>query len=215
MSESLIPKHGGYKNLLSYRLAELVYDITVLFCEKYVPVADRTNDQMVQSGRSGFQNIAEGSVDSGVSKKSEIKLTGIAVGCMDELAKDYEKYLHRKKLDEWQPEHPALIDLKGRRVKTLADFRAWAKDVWLASEKRLPPDQIAANGALSLLNLAIHLTKRQLAAQEKSFLEEGGITERMYRLRKEARERETRTHGQTRTDTDRQGQTQTNTDGGR
>lgn len=213
MSESLIPKHGGYKNLLSYRLAELVYDITVLFCEKYVPVADRTNDQMVQSGRSGFQNIAEGSVDSGVSKKSEIKLTGIAVGCMDELYKDYVKYLKRKRLDEWQPEHPALIDLKDRQVKTLEDFRLWAKDVWLASDKRLPPDQIAANGALSLLNLTIHLTKRQLASQEKSFLEEGGITERMYRLRKEAREREARTgartHGQTRTDTDGHGQTRT------
>lgn len=202
MSESLIPKHGGYKNLLSYQLAELVYDITVLFCEKYVPVADRTNDQMVQSGRSGFQNIAEGSVDSGVSKKSEIKLTGIAVGCMDELFKDYKKHLKRKKLEEWPPEHAALADLKGRHVKTLEAFREWAKDVWAASGKTLPPDQIAANGALTLLNLALYLTRKQLSSLEKVFIEEGGITERMYRLRKEARERETRTHGQTRTNTD-------------
>ena len=94
-NESLLPKHGGYKNLLSYQLAELVFDITVLFCEKYVRISDRTNDQMVQSARSGFQNIAEGSVDSGVSKKSEIKLTGIAIGCMDELVKDYQKYLQK------------------------------------------------------------------------------------------------------------------------
>ncbi len=65
--ESLLPKHGGYKNLFSYQVAELIFDITVLFCEKYVPIRDRTNDQMVQSARSGFQNIAEGSVDSGVS----------------------------------------------------------------------------------------------------------------------------------------------------
>ena len=205
MSENLLPKHGGYKNLLTFQLAELIFDITVLFCEKYVPVTDRTNDQMVQSGRSGFQNIAEGSVDSGVSKKSEIKLTGIAVGCMDELFKDYKKYLKRKKLEEWTPEHPALMDLKGRQVKSLEAFREWAKDAWTASGKTLPPDQIAANGALSLLNLALYLTRKQLASLEKSFLEEGGITERMYRLRREARERETRTHGQTRTNTDRQG----------
>lgn len=211
MSESLLPRHGGYKNLLTYQLAELIYDITVLFCEKYVPVTDRTNDQMVQSGRSGFQNIAEGSVDSGVSKKSEIKLTGIAIGCMDELAKDYVKYLKRKKLEAWQPDHPALIDLKSRQVKTLEAFRAWAKDVWTVSGKTLPPDQIAANGTLTLLNLALHLTRKQLASQGESFLEEGGITERMYRLRREAREKagETRTHGQTRTDKDRQGQTRT------
>jgi len=194
MSESLLPKHGGYKNLLTYQLAELIYDITVLFCEKYVPVSDRTNDQMVQSGRSGFQNIAEGSVDSGVSKKSEIKLTGIAIGCMDELAKDYKKYLKRKELEEWPPRYPALADLKGRRVKTLEAFREWTKDVWLASEKRLPPDQIAANGALSLLNLALYLTRKQMASLEKSFLEEGGITERMYRLRKERRDTDTRTN---------------------
>jgi len=207
MSENLLPKHGGYKRLLSYQLAELIYDITVLFCEKFVPIGDRTNDQMVQSGRSGFQNIAEGSVDSGVSKKSEIKLTGIAIGCMDELAKDYVKYLKRKKLEAWPPEHPALADLKGRHVKTLEAFREWAKDVWAASGKTLPPDQIAANGALTLLNLALYLTRKQLSSLEKVFIEEGGITERMYRLRKEARERETRTHGQTRTDTDGHGQT--------
>jgi four helix bundle suffix protein len=204
MDENLLPKHGGYKNLLTYQLAELVFDITVLFCEKFVPVSDRTNDQMVQSGRSGFQNIAEGSVDSGVSKKSEIKLTGIAIGCMDELAKDYVKYLKRKKLEEWPPEHPALMDLKARHVKTLAAFREWAKDVWTVSGKKLPPDQIAANGTLTLLNLALHLTRKQLAALEKSFLEEGGITERMYRLRRERRE-----NTDTRTDTDKQGRTRT------
>ncbi len=210
MDENLLPKHGGYKNLLTYQLAELIFDITVLFCEKFVPVTDRTNDQMVQSGRSGFQNIAEGSVDSGVSKKSEIKLTGIAIGCMDELAKDYVKYLKRKKLEEWSPEHSALMDLKARHVKTLEAFREWAKDVWAASGKTLPPDQIAANGALTLLNLALHLTRKQLASLEKSFLEEGGITERMYRMRRERRDgRETRTHGQTGTNTDGQGRART------
>lgn len=187
-NESLLPKHGGYKNLLSYQVAELIFDITVLFCEKYVPRCDRTNDQMVQSARSGFQNIAEGSVDSGVSKKSEIKLTGIAIGCLDELAKDYKKYLQKKKLEEWPPQHPALLDLKGRQVKSLEAFREWVKDVLGNSAKGCPPDQIAANGVLSLLNLAIYLTRKQLSALEKKFLEEGGITERMYRMRKEARE---------------------------
>ncbi|MFZ2653792.1 MAG: four helix bundle suffix domain-containing protein [Victivallales bacterium] len=188
-NEGLLPKHGGYKNLLSYQLADLIFDVTVLFCEKYIPFSDRTHDQMVQSGRSGFQNIAEGSVDSGISKKSEIKLTGIAIGCMDELAKDYRKYLQKRKLEEWPPQHPALMDLKGRHVKTLEDFRGWVKDVWEKSGKTLPPDQIAANGALSLLNLALFLTRRQLSALEKKFLEEGGISERMYRMRKEEREK--------------------------
>jgi len=194
---NLLPRHGGYKNLLTYQLTELIFDITVLFCGKYIPVRDRTHDQMVQSGRSGFQNIAEGSVDSGVSKKSEIKLTGISIGCQGELAKDYNKHLQKKSLQEWPPEHPALQELKRRKVKSLEEFRAWVNDAWEESARKLPPDEIAANGALSLLNLSIYLTKKQLASLEKAFLEEGGITERMYRLRKQAREKRG-----TRTDTD-------------
>jgi len=193
---NFLPKSGGYENLLTYQLTELIFDITVVFCRKYVPFKDRTHDQMVQSGRSGFQNIQEGSVDSAVSKKSEIKLTGISVGCQKELAKDYKKYLQHKGLEEWAPDHPALEDLKRRRVKTLDEFRTWVKETWEDSGRKLPPDEIAANGALSLLNLSIHLTRNQLASQEKSFLEEGGITERMYRMRKRARGRE-RGHGHT------------------
>lgn len=188
----LLPPHGGYKNLISYQLAELVFDITVLFCDKFIPFRDRTHDQMVQSGRSGFQNIAEGSVDSGVSKKSEIKLTGIAIGCLDELAKDYRKYLQRRALEEWPPQHPALLDLKERHVKTLPLFRAWARDTWRDSDRKLPPDQIAANGALTILNLALFMTRRQLAGLERTFLEEGGISERMFRMRRENRDRQGR-----------------------
>lgn len=193
----LIPKHGGYKNLLTYQLAELIYDITVLFCGKFVPVRDRTNDQMVQSGRSGFQNIAEGSVDSAVSKRSEIKLTGISVGCQDELMKDYRKYLERKGLQEWPADHPALQNLKAKKVKSLEAFRGWVKETWQQSNRRFPADQIAANGALSLLNLSLYLTKRQLASQEKQFLREGGMTERMYRLRQQARREWKEGHGHT------------------
>jgi hypothetical protein len=48
----LIPKHGGYRNLKTFRLAELIYDVTVRFCDKYIDRRSRTHDQMVQSARS-------------------------------------------------------------------------------------------------------------------------------------------------------------------
>jgi four helix bundle suffix protein len=35
--------------------------------------------------------------------------------------------------------------------------------------------------------LACYLLDRQIAAQEKAFLEEGGFTERLYRIRSQAR----------------------------
>lgn len=54
---------GGYKNLLVYRLAVTLYDLTVLFCDRWIDKKSRTYDQMVQAARSGKQNIAEGSKD--------------------------------------------------------------------------------------------------------------------------------------------------------
>jgi hypothetical protein len=36
MSEGFIPLHGGYQNLLSYRKAEIVYNATVFFCDRYI-----------------------------------------------------------------------------------------------------------------------------------------------------------------------------------
>jgi 23S rRNA-intervening sequence protein len=73
--ESLIPRHGGYRKLKSFQLAQLLYDVTVRFCDRYVDRRSRTGDQMVQAARSGVQNIAEGSQASGTSKKTELKLT--------------------------------------------------------------------------------------------------------------------------------------------
>ncbi len=72
----LIPPHGGYRKLRSYQTAELIYDATVVFCDRFIDRHSRTHDQMVQAARSGVQNIAEGSMASATSKKTELKLTG-------------------------------------------------------------------------------------------------------------------------------------------
>jgi len=48
----LIPPHGGYRNLKSYQAAEIVYDATVSFCNRFVDRSFRTHDQMVQAALS-------------------------------------------------------------------------------------------------------------------------------------------------------------------
>jgi hypothetical protein len=73
-----IPPHGHYQELLSYHKAEVIYDLTFHFCERFLKRGDRTIDQMIQAARSGKQNIAEGSQASGSSKEMEIKLTNVA-----------------------------------------------------------------------------------------------------------------------------------------
>ncbi len=190
--EPLIPRHGGYRQLKSFAVAQLVYDVTVRFCERYVDRFSRTRDQMVQAARSGVQNIAEGSQASGTSKKTELKLTNVARASLEELRLDYEDYLRQRGLSPWPPDHPALARFRARRCQSLEDVRAWVDE-----ERRREPGPasaaLAANGALSLLNLCCHLLDRQLAAQAKAFESEGGFTERLYRRRREQRGR----HGHT------------------
>ena len=88
----LIPPHGGYRKLRSFQCAQTVYDATVVFCDRFVEKRSRMRDQMVQAARSGVQNIAEGSMASATSKKTELKLTGVARASLEELLLDYEDF---------------------------------------------------------------------------------------------------------------------------
>src|SRR5436309_9246894 len=101
-----IPPHGSYQELLSYQKAEVVYDITYRFCQRFLSRGDRTIDQMVQAARSGKQNIAERSMASGTSKETEIKLTNVARASLEELLADYRDFLRTRGFEEWTKEHP-------------------------------------------------------------------------------------------------------------
>ena len=206
--EPLIPKHGGYRGLKSFQLARLIYDITVRFCDRFVDKRSRTNDQMVQAARSGTQNIAEGSQDSGTSKKSELKLTNIARGSLEELKLDYEDFLRQRELPLWPPEHPALLRFKARRCADMKGFRAWVAEETTRTNtdtqgrgtdegsggKRMSQSVfvsvLVANAALSLLNVCCFLLNQQLSAQAKAFVEVGGFSERLTAKRIEAREKQ-------------------------
>lgn len=204
--ESLLPKYGGFRNLKSFQIARLVYDLTVRFCDKYIDRRSRTHDQMVQAARSGVQNIAEGSKASGTSKKIELKLTNIALASLAELTLDYEDFLRQRRLRLWAADDPRRAALVARRCQTADEVAAWVKEVWeeehgqVESSIRSIPSiksikstyaEIAANAALVLLGVASALLKRQVAAQATAFEREGGFTERLYRVR-QARRKEGR-----------------------
>jgi len=61
MSDHIIPPHGGYANLLTYRKAEIIYDATVKFCERFLNKYDRTVDQMVLKVRWFREHQRKGS----------------------------------------------------------------------------------------------------------------------------------------------------------
>ena len=207
--EQLIPLHGGYRKLKSFQVAQLAYDVTARFCDRYIEKRSRTRDQMVQAARSGVQNIAEGSQASGTSKKMELKLTNVARASLEELRRDYEDYLRPRGLPQWPREDARRAELIARRPATADDVAQWTRDVHdghdgrhgrggqVAKLKSTEPIQstestyaeISANGALALLAVACSLLDRQITTLEKSFVEEGGFTERLYRVRGERRSR--------------------------
>ncbi len=200
MSESLIPPHGGYQNLKSFQVAQLCYDVTVRFCDRYIEKRSRTHDQMVQAARSGAQNIAEGSEVSATSKKMELKLTQVARASLEELRLDYEDFLRHRGLPLWAAQDPRRKALVARRCRTADDVAAWVKeqhgrDGQAASSIQSIPSmkstypEIAANAALVLLGVACALLDRQIQAQAAAFEKEGGFTERLYRIRQQRRNR--------------------------
>lgn len=195
----LIPKHGGYRNLKGFQVAQLVYDITVRFCDRYVSKFSRTQDQMVQAARSGVQNIAEGSQASATSKKTELKLTQVARASLEELKLDYEDFLRQRDLTMLTPDHPALFRLKSLKPQTVEEFATWVSD----ERKRCFLDQkqdqtdsdnpclssacFSANGVLTLLNLSCYLLDCQVERLATDFENEGGFSERLYKVRSEKR----------------------------
>jgi four helix bundle suffix protein len=181
MAEPLIPPHGGYRNLKSFQLAQLVYDVTVRFCDRYIERRSRTHDQMVQAARSGVQNIAEGSQASGTSKKMELKLTNVARASLEELRLDYEDFLRQRSLPMWTRTDARRESLIRRRPPDADAVAHWAADSYGIGTAGFP--EIAANGALALIAVACALLDRQIASLAEAFETEGGFTERLYRIR--------------------------------
>jgi four helix bundle suffix protein len=182
-SSRLIPPHGGYRELQSYQMSEIVYDATVNFCNRFIDRRSRTHDQMVQAARSGKQNIAEGSMASGTSKKTELKLIGVARASLEELLLDFQDYLRQQRLPLWGKEHP-----KALAVRQLAHSKNKSYMTYKTYLEASPPE-VAANAMICLIHQTNYLLDQQLRALEKEFLEEGGFTERLYRTRTQIRNR--------------------------
>jgi four helix bundle suffix protein len=187
--DDLIPPHGGYRKLRSFQTAELVYDATVVFCNRFVDKHSRTHDQMVQAARSGVQNIAEGSMASATSKKTELKLTGVARASLEELLLDYEDFLRQRGLPIWAKDSSEALAVRKKYQSNQSD-RSDKSDPSDQSDRNDPYQinkasaETAANTLICLINQASFLLGRQLRNLEQTFLGEGGFTERLYRQRK-------------------------------
>ena len=173
----LLPPRGDYQTLLSFQKAEVVYDITFRFAHKYLGRGDRTVDQMIQSARSGKQNILEGSKAATTSKETEIKLTNVGRASLEELLADYRDYLRVRDLRIWDKDSKEALFVRDLGRQTPQTFELYREFVESRS------DEVIANIAICLIHQTNYLLDQQMKTLEKEFLEQGGLRERMTKAR--------------------------------
>lgn len=205
MAERFMPPHGGYQTLLSHQKAQIVYDATVYFCDRFIDRRSRTHDQMVQAARSGKQNIIDdfagarnrtcrrharrarvtegpsAGMASGTSKEMEIKLTNVARASLEELLADYRDFLRTRGLAEWPQDHRYTRRLRQLNRIPDATYKTFRKGIENADPA------ISAKVIIGLIRVTSYLLDRQLRSLEQSFLKDGGLRERMTRARLAAR----------------------------
>ena len=181
--------HGGYKKLKSFKIAQLIYDLTVQFCDLYIDKFSRTRDQMTQAARSGVQNIAEGSMASATAKKTELMLTQVARASLEELKLDYSDFLRQRGMIALEFDHPIMLRFKKQKAASIEDVYAWLASEVSANEldQNLNEQKMTAclmaNAMLSLINVTCYFLSRQVQKLADDFVENGDFSELLSRLR--------------------------------
>jgi len=115
---------------------------------------------------------------SGTSRKMELKLVGVARASLEELLLDYEDFLRQRGLALWGKSHP-----QAQTIRKLAYAENRSYLTYRSYLEQASPE-VAANTLICLIHQTNYLLDQQLRQLEKQFLDEGGFTERLYRVRK-------------------------------
>jgi four helix bundle suffix protein len=166
----------SYKTLIAFQKAEVIYDMTYYFCNKYLRRGDRTIDQMVQAARSGKQNIVEGVEAAVTSYETLLKLLNVARASLHELLVDYEDYLRVRNLKLWDNE-----SVEVRAMRELGKAHTDSEYFLSLAESR--SDAVVANMIIVLIHQADVLIRSYYDWQYNKFLEEGGYREKLARER--------------------------------
>ena len=167
-----------YRNLIAYRKAVVIYDLTYYFCERFIAIGDRTKDQMVQAARSGKQNIVEGKAASLTSAETHLKLLGVARSSFQELLEDYLDYLRTRKLRIWESSSKEV-----EAMRELGLSHTDSKFFLELAETR--NDEVIANMAIVLLYQEDVLLRKHIEKQIKRFVDDGGFRESLAKARKD------------------------------
>ena len=177
MSNSAGP---GYEKLVVYWLATTIYDLTVVFCDRFIDKRSRTHDQMVQAARSGKQNIVEGNI--GESLETNLKLTGVARNSFAELLEDYRDFLRQKDLNVWDKNDSRVLAIRQVRDLPNKSYRTY-----LTYTSNMNSAESYCNLMVTLCFKEGYLLDRLLVSTKERFIREGGFKENLFKKRMEYR----------------------------
>lgn len=172
----LIATHGGYQNLKSFQSSEIIFDLTMEFCRRYIPSL-KLRDQIEGAARGGKQNIAEGSATSGSSKQSEIRLVEVARASLEELLNDYKDFLRTNHLAIWEKDNPLALEIRKLAYVPNRSYRTY--------ETYMTNPEISANCLICLIHQANFLLDQQLKALEQELKTKGDFKDRVKDFKKQ------------------------------
>lgn len=174
---AVLKKQSNWNNLFFYKKSEVLYQLTVAFCDKFLPrYGDRTVDQMQQAARSCKQNIVEGLADGVTSTEMQLKLLNVARASLQELQEDFHDQLTRTGNPEWDRSNPRYETmLKYCREHNELEHYSSYFDRWTHEEM--------CNCAITLCHMTDYMLSNYLTKLETAFVTEGGIKERMHKER--------------------------------
>lgn len=152
-------------------MVEIVYNVTAVSYGQFVDRPPRPHDRLDAVARSREMNFAESSKVSGASRKKEMMLVGVARASLEERLLNYQDFLEQKILFRWKKApSPAKKDCELFWNENGSYFEESA--FW-----------ISTNAAVCLIRQNHYHMDQQHRALEKTFIDEGGFTARLFRVR--------------------------------
>lgn len=186
----------GYKSLISYKLAQIAFDLGWDFVPTYYKRFEdsRQRDQIKQALRSHKQNIVEGSAERSISSK--LKLYDVAKSSGMEALEDFEDILRLERLPCWSKDDPRLKKLR----QIFEGYPSYPSNSSIPSRPSVKAVTEALGGLegregleaivnylIDLLTRSGYLLDRQINAVEEKHQREGGYNEKLLRRRLEYR----------------------------
>ena len=168
---------SGQHSLRNFRMATLIYDATLAFCDRFVAQCSPTREQMLAAAHSGRQHMAQGSRGSTTSREEELQQMNEARASLAGLLLDYQDFLRNPGPGHVPDDQQEDMERKSRRRGPAAG-NSTSLPCQTASGSWLEHATVVANAVIALIHQANELLDKHIAGLEHPCEADNGSCER-------------------------------------